>query len=511
LSTPANPRIIVIKYGTNQGDFEVDSKKKGLINIVGLRFVADDSGVLADYSKDDSFAVPRKPWFVVRPKSVDEVQALVKWPNETTTPLVPVSSGPPHLNGDTVPCAAESVIVDLGRMKQIKKIDRRNRIAVIEPGVTYGELMPVLAKEGLRVSKPLLPRANKSVVASLLERQPTLIPRFNFSLPEPLRNCGVVWGTGEYSFTGEAGSGPLSLEAQWERGLAQVDPKGPLATDLMRLLTGAQGSMGIVVWASVRCELIPDAHKYAFIPGKRLEDLIDFCYKLERLRIGDEVLILNSVQLAYALGGQNGSFAALREQLPLWVVIVGLAGAALYPKERVEVQKKELDNLVQDFGLERLEGLPGVPSASIAGLIENCSGEPYWKLRHKGACQDIFFLTTLDKAPQFSATVHAVAESLKYPCPEIGVYIQPQHQGVSHHVEFSFPYNPTDKKESAKVQAIYSKASEALVAQGAYFSRPYGLWADLVYNRDATARSVLQTVKQIVDPQKVLNPGKLCF
>ena len=51
----------------------------------------------------------------------------------------------------------------------------------------------------------------------------------------------------------------------------------------------------------------------------------------------------------------------------------------------------------------------------------------------------------------------------------------------------------------------------ALVAQGAYFSRPYGDWADMVYARDADARQILRLAKGIVDPKNVLNPGKLCF
>jgi FAD/FMN-containing dehydrogenase len=489
----------------------VDGKKKQLIDIVGASFVVDDPGVLEAYSRDESFATPRKPWFVVRPKSVQEVQALVKWANDTATPLVTVSSGPPHFHGDTVPSAAESVIVDLSRMKEIKRIDRRNRMAVVEPGVTYDELNAALAKEGLRINHPLLPRTNKSVIGALLERQPALIPRLNFSLPEPLRNCGVVWGSGEYSFTGEAGGGPLSLEAQWEKGLAQADPKGPLATDLMRLLTGAQGSMGIVVWASVRCELIPAASKCFFVAGERLEDLIEFCYKLERIRLGDEVLVLNSMQMSRALGAINGELKELKENLPLWAVLVNLAGAGFYPEERVEVQEKELKSLAQSFGAELLNGLAGVPNDTIKALLEGCSGEPYWKLRHGGACEEIFFLTTLDKTPQFIATVSSIAEKCKYPASEIGIYIQPQHHGVSQHLEFDFPYDPKEEKEAANVKELYTKASEALVAQGAYFSRPYGLWADLVYNRDATAKSVLRTVKQIVDPQKVLNPGKLCF
>jgi FAD/FMN-containing dehydrogenase len=49
------------------------------------------------------------------------------------------------------------------------------------------------------------------------------------------------------------------------------------------------------------------------------------------------------------------------------------------------------------------------------------------------------------------------------------------------------------------------------MAAGAYFSRPYGSWAQPVYNRDAAARDALRKVKAIFDPVGVLNPGKLCF
>ena len=56
-------------------------------------------------------------------------------------------------------------------------------------------------------------------------------------------------------FTGEAGAGPQTLEAQWQAGGVQADPKGPAQTDFFRLLTGAQGAMGIVTWAAVKCEL----------------------------------------------------------------------------------------------------------------------------------------------------------------------------------------------------------------------------------------------------------------
>ena len=484
----------------------MDGKKQALIDIVGSSHVSDDPMLLENFAADCSQTPKRRPWFVVRPKSAEEVQGLVLWANRTETPLIPVSSGPPHFHGDTVPGVPEAVIVDLTRMKAIKRIDRRNKMVIVEPGVTYAELQPALAKEGLRISRPLLPRANKSVIASLLERQPTLIPRFNYSLPEPLRTCGVVWGSGEVAFTGEAGNGPMDIEAQWNRGVAQIDPKGPNATDLMRLLTGAQGTMGIVIWASIKCELIPAVHRCVFVPAEKLGDLVDFCYKLERMRLGDEVLIVNAAQLSMMLGKREH-----KAQFPPWTVIIGLAGSALFPEERIKIQELELSRLVQQCGLMLSNGFPNVTSAQIAQSIKNCSSEPYFKFKPGGGCEDIFFLTTLDKAPDFVSCVSAIAQRLQYPTGEIGVYIQPQHHGVSQHVEFNFPYNSADRAESERVRQLYDELGRTLVSNGAYFSRPYGSWAQLVYSRDVNATRVLSTVKRIVDPKNVLNPGKLCF
>jgi FAD/FMN-containing dehydrogenase len=102
--------------------------------IAGTKNVLDRAKVLEEYSKDTSFVHPIRPRCVVKPKDADEVQRLVKWANETLTPLIPVSSGPPHCRGDTVPSTGGAVIVYLSGMKQIIRVDRRNRVAIFEPG-----------------------------------------------------------------------------------------------------------------------------------------------------------------------------------------------------------------------------------------------------------------------------------------------------------------------------------------------------------------------------------------
>ena len=47
------------------------------------------------------------------------------------------------------------------------------------------------------------------------------------------------------------------------------------------------------------------------------------------------------------------------------------------------------------------------------------------------------------------------------------------------------------------------------MAHGAFFSRPYGTWAQLVRTRHAESIIALRKVKGIFDPNNVMNPGKL--
>jgi len=482
-----------------------------LTEIIGKQKVINKPEVLDRYSHDNSFSSPMQPRLVVHPRNADDVQKTVTWANRTKTPLVPVSSGEPRFHGDTVPSVPEAVIVDLRRMDKIIRIDRRNRMVIIEPGVTYTQLQPALAAEGLRLSTPLLPRQSKSVIASLLEREPTLVPKYNHTLLEPLRCLEIVWGNGEILRSGDAGGYYPTLEQQWEMGLAQVFSGGPGQVDYYRLVSGAQGSIGIVTWASVKCEILPKVHRFFFIPSDNLKDLIECAYRLLKVRLGDEFLVLNSANLAAILSKDADGIQALKNKLPPWVIIMGIAGRDLFPEEKVDFQEKDTRDIVQQYGLELLPAVSGIGGGQLMSTILNSSPVTYWKLIYKGACQDIFFMSTLDKIPEFVDTVFASANALRYPVSDIGIYLQPQHQGTACHCEFNLPYNFRNKAEIDRVRELLETCSEALIKQGAYFSRPYGIWADMVYNRDARNKEMIRTIKGIFDPNNILNPGKLCF
>src|SRR4030042_1680819 len=184
--------------------------KDKLVKIVVVGDVSSESATLEEYSSDFSFVNSIKPECVVKPRNAGEIEKIVKLANETLTPLVPVSSGAPHFRGDTVPGIGGAVVIDLSGMKNIIRVDRNNRVAMCEPGVTFDELTASVQKEGLRLNMPLLPRKSKSVIGSMLEREPVIMPGYHWEIADPLGCLEIIFGTGAMFRTGSA-AGPGTI------------------------------------------------------------------------------------------------------------------------------------------------------------------------------------------------------------------------------------------------------------------------------------------------------------
>lgn len=487
------------------------AEKEDLVEIVGAEGVFDAPEILDEYSKDRSFVPPVKPRYVVKPKNTEEVQGIVKWANDTLTTLIPVSSGRPRFRGDTVPTSGGAVIVDLSRMKKVLWIDRRNRVAMIEPGVTFGELRPEVEKEGLRLLMPLLPRSSKSVLASGLEREPTIIPRYHWDIGDPMLCTEIVFGTGDLFRTGAA-AGPGTLEQQRKSGQAQKLPAGPSQASLHRIIQGSQGTMGCVTWITLKTHLLPKLQKAFLVGSHRLDNLTELSHWLIRLRIADECLVLNNSNLATIMAKKwPEEYRNLRDSLPPWLLFFCLAGYEYFPEERVAYEEEYMSDFAQRIGVSPVEVLSGVSADELLRVLQAPSEEPYWKLRYKGSCYDIFFLTGRDRLPELVEVMHNIASRYGYPVGEMGIYIQPVVQGTSWHCEFNLFFDPDEPKEVETVRKLSIDAANALMTKGAFFSRPYGSWADIAYRRDGETAAALRKVKRIFDPNNVMNPGKLCF
>lgn len=488
----------------------MDVKDK-LTEIVGAKNLIQEPGQLAEYAQDMSFVAPMTPDYVVKPVDVGMIEKLVKLARETGTPLVPVSSGAPHFRGDTVPTAGGAVVVDMSGMKKIIRVDRKNRVAMFEPGVTFGELIPACTKEQLRLNMPLMPRSTKSVTASLLEREPVQMPGYHWDLPDPLNCVEVIFGTGDMFRTGAA-AGPGSIEEQWAAGGAQVTAAGPSSVSWYRLIGGSQGTMGLVSWASARCEIIPSLEAPYLVGSSELDRLVEMVHWLVRMRIANECFILNKMNLAAMMANKFAKeYQEIKDSLPAWILFYNLAGYDYYPEERIKAHEEDAWGVAQRAGVEPARSVGKVSAFEFLKAAQAPCPEPYWKLRAKGACQDIPFITNFQGVEKTVDVMYQAVNQVGYPAPDMGVYIQPLVQGANYHVEFNLFYDPDNQREANVVKELTAGVIDPLMSKGAFFSRPYGENARTILNKDAATIQALLRVKSIFDPDNIMNPGKLCF
>ncbi len=481
-----------------------------LAKILGAGNIYSQPEILGQYTKDASFVSAVRPDCVVKPSTTDDVKHIVALARETQTPLVPVSSGPPHFRGDTVPSAGGAVVVDLSGMKKIVRVDRLNRVCMFEPGVTFGELIPAVTKEGLRLNVPLMPRSTKSVTASMLEREPVILPIYHWDIMDPLDCLEIIFGTGDMFRTGAA-AGPGTLEEQWEAGGAQVEAAGPSSASWYRLIGGSQGTMGIVTWSSARCEILPKKEEPYVVGSASLDALMEMVHWLIRMRIPNECFIVNNTSLAAMMADKTGDYETIKQSLPEWVLFYNLAGYDYFPEDRIKAHETDAYGIAQKAQVDISRTAGKVSAFDLLQAARTPSAEPYWKIRQKGGCQDIFFITKFQGVVETTACMKQLADAAGYAATDLGVYVQPLVQGANFHVEFNLFYDTANNKEAERVRGLAASAINPLINRGAFFSRPYGETARSILNRDAATVAALKRVKSIVDPDNIMNPGKLCF
>jgi len=484
----------------------VDVKQK-LSQVVGADAFFDDPATLQAYSGDFSDTPRRAPNYVVKPKNAEEISGVIKFCNENCIPVVPCSSKV-HFYGATIPKEG-GVVMDMEKMNKVLEIDHDNRRVRFEAGVTWEKLTQELKKEGFRVIMPLTPPAQRSALTDFLEREEPTNQVYDYG--EPLAAMEVVWPTGEIFRMGSA-----SVNGYPDSPSKGGNPSGP-GLDFYRFFQCAQGTMGVVTWTNLKIEAIPRIDKIMLAPITDLAYATDFLYRILPRRIGQEVLLLNNVDLAAILAEQPGDFEKLKSSLPPWTLILVISGLKRRPEEKIAYEQNFLNQVIKnEFSNMRLgESLPGFPglNSKLLKILRNPwpADVPYWKNSVKGACQTLSFHTRPLKAKHFVSLVEEIASRHAYSVRDIGIYIQPIEHNRACRPEFSFFYDPQNAEEKAAVRRLYKEAAIALINEGAVFTRPYGELAPIVYERATGYVTQLRRLKKVFDPNNIMNPGNLCF
>ena len=158
-----------------------------------------------------------------------------------------------------------------------------------------------------------------------------------------------------------------------------------------------------------------------------------------------------------------------------------------------------------------LDPVPALGRVSARKLLEAATtpgAEVDWRHQHSGHCLSIFFLTTLDRAPELVGLFGDLARGEGVGEERIGSYVQPVVQNHACHVELLVPFDPEQPAEVDLMRKLERDSAAKLAAAGAFFSRPYGSAALTAFQRNRTSYEVLKKVKRIFDPNGILNDGK---
>jgi FAD/FMN-containing dehydrogenase len=271
--------------------------------------------------------------------------------------------------------------------------------------------------------------------------------------------------------------------------------------------------MGVVTWASLKCELAPKRKKAFFVAEDNPEALFAFTYQLLTKGYGDELFLLNNTQLAALMKGTGiqPEFEEARKALPSWVLLFCFAAGEWFPEEQMEYLERDLKEMAQQCGVSLENRVGSASAAHVLSLLEKGHTGPYWKSCVTGGFTEIFFVSTLDRTPRFIEGMVRMADEAGVPDTRVGVYLQPLVQGTSCHCEFDIYFAPGQERETSSARKLFERASTGLMEQGAFFSRPYPAWADKVFASRSEFAKALRNVKSVFDPNQIMNPGKLCF
>ncbi len=177
------------------------------------------------------------PLALVAARTVEQVQAALRIAHEHGVPVVPRGAGT-GLSGGAMAGAGE-LVLSTAAMARILQIDDVDQLAVVEPGVLNGDLNRALAAHGLRWAPDPASREISTVGGNIATNAGGLLCAKYGVTREAVRGLDVVLADGTLLRTGRR------------------TVKGVTGLDLTALLIGSEGTLGVIVGATLALTPIP--------------------------------------------------------------------------------------------------------------------------------------------------------------------------------------------------------------------------------------------------------------
>ena len=195
--------------------------------------VTTDPAVLDATREDKSgWRSASAPLAVVHAASVEDVQAVMRLAHATGTPVVPRGAGTGLAGGALASTGA--IVLDVTRMDRILEVSEADELAVVEPGVLNGDLNAALAPLGLWFAPDPASRAISSIGGNIATNAGGLLCAKYGVTREAVLGLAVVLADGRLLRTGHR------------------TVKGVTGYDLTALMVGSEGTLGVIVEATLR-------------------------------------------------------------------------------------------------------------------------------------------------------------------------------------------------------------------------------------------------------------------
>ncbi|QFU10763.1 putative FAD-linked oxidoreductase [Stutzerimonas frequens] len=443
--------------------------------------VLTDADSLNAYGKDWTKHFAPAPSAIVFPKSIEQVQAIVRWANERKVALVP-SGGRTGLSAAAVAANGE-VVVSFDYMNQILEFNEMDRTAVCQPGVVTAQLQQFADDKGLYYPVDFA-SAGSSQIGGNIGTNAGGIKVIRYGMT---RN----WVAGMKVVTGKGDLLELNKDLI----------KNATGYDLRQLFIGAEGTLGFVVEATMRLERQP-TNLTALVLGTP-----DFDSIMPVLHAFQDKLDLTAFEFfsdkALAKVLARGDVPAPFEtDCPFYALLEFEATT----DERADQALATFEHCVEQGWV-----LDGVMSQSEQQL------QNLWKLREY-ISETISHWTpykndisvTVGKVPAFLKEIDAIVGE-HYPDFEIVWF---GHIGDGNlHLNILKP-DAMDKDEFfGKCATVNKWVFETVQKYNGSISAEHGVGMTkrdyLEYSRSPSEIEYMKAVKAVFDPNGIMNPGKI--
>jgi glycolate oxidase len=415
----------------------------------------------------------REPFAVARPHSSDEVARLVAWAHRHDVPVTPRGSGT-GLSGGVTPVNG-GLVICFDQMRDVLRVDVRDHVAVVQPGITLRELNEALLGTGLHY--PVYPGelsgslgGNVNTNAGGMRAVRHGVTRQHVLGLEVVLMDGTVLRTG----------GPVV--------------KTSSGYDLTQLLIGSEGTLALVTEVTLKLSPVFTYSATMLIPFSDLQAVTRVVPTLISSGLSPSILeyldVLTMASLSSGTDLQLGVSPDVAEAAAAYLIVV----LETRTPEQLEGDLMSAAALVEDAGALDVYVLEGAAATKLIEARERA----FWLAKAAGADDIIDIVVPRSTVPEFLESVGELAT-------HHGAFVAGCGHVGDGNIHLSV-FQPDAKKRDEFLLELF----RAGLALGGAVSGEHGLGVDkrgpYLALADPALVELQRKIKQVFDPKGLLNP-----